>query len=54
MNAWYQLIRAVLGSAKDEDNDVEMTRQEDFLSNYMELEALMQVMDGTRETGPGC
>lgn len=54
MNTWYKFILDALFSKKKEDKDLEMTdKEEDVLSNYIELDSLMQVMYHTKETESG-
>ena len=45
MNTWYKFILNALFSKKREDKDWETTdKEEDVLSNYIELDSLMQVI----------
>lgn len=54
MNTWYKFILNSLFSKEREDKDWEMTdKEEDVLSNYIELDSLMQVIYHAKETEPG-
>gem|GEM_PF-341999 len=51
MNTWYKFILNALFSKKREDKDWETTdKEEDVLSNYIELDSLMQVIYHAKET----
>ncbi len=50
MNTWYKFILNALFSKKREDKDWETTdKEEDVLSNYIELDSLMQVIYHAKE-----
>ena len=54
MNTGYKFILNALVSKKREDKDWETTdKGEDVLSNYIELDSLMQVIYHAKETEPG-
>ena len=52
MNTWYKFILNALFSKKREDKDWETT-DKDVLSNYIELDSLMQVIYHAKETESG-
>ena len=54
MNTWYKFILNALFSKKREDKDCETTdKEEDVLSNYIELDSLMQGIYHAKETESG-
>ena len=54
MNTWYKFILNALFSKKREDKDWETTdKEEDVISNYIELDSLMQVIYHAKETESG-
>lgn len=54
MNTWYKFILNALFSKKREDKDWKTTdKEEDVLSNYIELDSLMQVIYHAKETESG-
>lgn len=54
MNTWYKFILNALFSKKREDKDWETAdKEEDVLSNYIELDSLMQVIYHAKETESG-
>ena len=54
MNTWYKFILNALFSKKREDKDLETTdKEEDVLSNYIELDSLMQVIYHAKEAESG-
>lgn len=55
MDTWYKFILNALFSRKKEELESEMAdRDDDILSNYIELDSLMQVIYHTnQETEPG-
>ena len=54
MNTWYKFILNALFSKKREDKDWETTdKEEDVLSNYIELDSLMQVIYHAKDSESG-
>ena len=55
MNTWYKIhFKCTFSLKKREDKDWETTdKEEDVLSNYIELDSLMQVIYHAKETESG-
>lgn len=55
MNQWYKFILNALFSRKKEERELDMAdKEDDMLSDYMELDSLMQVIYHTpKETESG-
>ncbi len=53
MDAWYKILN-ILFSKKKENKDLDMAgKEEDMLSNYIELDSLMQVIFHSKEGESG-
>ncbi len=51
MSMWYTFIMNAFFGKKRENKELEMNDKEDMLSNYIELDSLMQIIYPAKETG---